>query len=167
MRDIVRKGDASNDVVVGERMQTFTAVRVPKLAANGEHRRRWGTMTHAVKSALPEAARALSRDNLALHTAPLWPRKVPIQSPVHSLSIGLPSLQLEMSRKVPSSWMGENERCVIGRVWPGATSGVDFKWLVMGNRRAARCGRGQKQGSPAKYGHLHDNAKFRRALSFF
>jgi len=53
---------------------------------------------------------------------------VPIQSPVHSRNIGLPSLQLEIKRNVPSSWIGEKERCVIGRVWPGATRGVDFNW---------------------------------------
>ena len=51
--------------------------------------------TNAVKSALPVAALAASGDSLVLQTAPLCPRKVPIQSPVHSLNIGLPSLQLE------------------------------------------------------------------------
>ena len=86
-------------------------------------------MTHAVKSALPEAALDPSRESFVLQTAPLWPRKVPIQSPVHSLNIGFPSLQLDTRRKVPSSWIGEKERCVMGRVWPGATRGVDLKWV--------------------------------------
>ena len=77
-----------------------------------------------MKSALPEAAREVSGESLLLHTAPLWPMNVPIQSPVHSRSIGLPSLQLDMSTYVLSSWRGEKERCVTGRVWPGATSGT-------------------------------------------
>ena len=59
--------------------------------------------THAVKSALPDAAREVSGESLLLHTAPLCPIKVPIQSPVHSRSMGFPSLQLEMSTYVPSS----------------------------------------------------------------
>lgn len=53
------------------------------------------TATHAVKSALPDTALEPSGESFVHHTAPLWPRKVPIQSPVHSLSIGFPSLQLE------------------------------------------------------------------------
>ena len=54
--------------------------------------------THAVKSALPDAARDASGLSLVDHTAPLCPTNVPIQSPVHSRSIGFPSLQLEMRR---------------------------------------------------------------------
>ena len=77
-----------------------------------------------MKSALPEAAREVSGESLLLHTAPLWPMNVPIQSPVHSRSIGFPSLQLDMSTYVLSSWRAEKERCVTGRVWPGATSGT-------------------------------------------
>jgi hypothetical protein len=87
---------------------------------------------------------------LVLQTAPLWPRKVPTQSPVHSLSIGLPSLQLEMSKKLPSGRIGEKERWVTGLVWPGATSGVDFggtdiksykmRSLVVICTSAPRCG---------------------------
>jgi hypothetical protein len=78
-----------------------------------------------VKSALALAARAASGGaSLACHTAPLWPRKVPIQSPVHSRSIGFPSLQPLISRYVPSASAGENARCVTGRVCPGATSGT-------------------------------------------
>ena len=80
--------------------------------------------THAVKSALPDAARDPSRLSFVLQTAPLCPTNVPIQSPVHSRNIGFPSLQLDMSRYVPSSNSGEKERCVIGRVCPGATSGT-------------------------------------------
>jgi len=55
-------------------------------------------MTYAVKSALPVAALDESRESFVLHTAPLCPRKVPIQSPVHSLNMGLPSLQLETNK---------------------------------------------------------------------
>ncbi len=67
-----------------------------------------------MKSALPVTALEVSDESFELHTAPLWPRmwcetergwevwgvpiKVPIQSPVQSLSIGLPSLQLDISR---------------------------------------------------------------------
>ena len=85
-----------------------------------------------MKSALPVTALEVSDESFELHTAPLWPgmwRKidqgreagcapinVPIQSPVQSLSIGLPSLQLEMSRYVPSSWRDENDSWVTGRV---------------------------------------------------
>lgn len=48
--------------------------------------------TLAVKSAEPVTARWAPRVSRALHTAPLWPLNVPIQSPVWpSLSIGLPS----------------------------------------------------------------------------
>ena len=54
--------------------------------------------THAVKSALPVAAFDESAESLVLHTAPLCPMKVPIQSPVHSLNIGFPSLQLDTSK---------------------------------------------------------------------
>lgn len=80
--------------------------------------------TYAVKSALPEAAREVSGDSLLLQTAPLWPMKVPIQSPVHSRSMGFPSLQLEINTNVPSSWRGEKDRWVTGRVCPGATRGT-------------------------------------------
>ena len=82
--------------------------------------------THAVKSALPDAARDPSRLSFVLQTAPLCPTNVPIQSPVHSRNIGFPSLQLDMSRYEPSSNSGEKERCVTGRVCPGATSGIDL-----------------------------------------
>lgn len=51
------------------------------------------------------------------------PIKVPIQSPVQSLSIGLPSLQLEMRTKLPSSWRGENASWVTGRVCPLGENG--------------------------------------------
>ena len=48
--------------------------------------------THAVKSAAPVAALLASLLRLAPHTAPLWPSKVPIQSPVSPWrSIGFPS----------------------------------------------------------------------------
>lgn len=80
--------------------------------------------THAVKSALPDAARDASGLSFVLQTAPLCPTNVPTQSPVHSRSIGFPSLQLEIMRYVPSSWSAEKLRCVTGRVWPGATSGT-------------------------------------------
>ena len=80
-------------------------------------------MTHAVKSALPVAAREVSSEILDDHTAPLWPiharrcqvvktllicylgnlkavnhapRNDPTQSPNQFLSIGFPSLQAEM-----------------------------------------------------------------------
>jgi len=95
--------------------------------------------TYAVKSALPEAALDPSRESFVLQTAPLWPRKVPIQSPVHSRNIGFPSLQLDTRRKVPSSWIGEKERCVMGRVWPGATRGVDFKGVDIKWKFQNRC----------------------------
>lgn len=107
--------------------------------------KRYAWRTYAVKSALPEAAREASGESFVLQTAPLWPRKVPIQSPVHSLSIGLPSLQLEMSKYERSSWRAENERWVTGRVWPDATSGVDFgakdikKVVVIRRAAAPRC----------------------------
>lgn len=84
------------------------------------------TNTHAVKSALPDAAREVSGESLLLQTAPLCPMKVPIQSPVHSRSMGFPSLQLEMRTYLPSSCSGEKERWVTGRVCPGATRGTDF-----------------------------------------
>jgi hypothetical protein len=91
--------------------------------------------THAVKSALADAARAASGGHsLVLQTAPLWPRKVPIQSPVHSRSIGLPSLQEETRRYVLSSRIGEKARWVTGRVWPGATSGTAFGGADMSER---------------------------------
>ncbi len=57
---------------------------------------REGGETYAVKSALPDAAREVSGESLLLQTAPLCPMKVPIQSPVHSRSMGFPSLQLEI-----------------------------------------------------------------------
>ena len=103
-----------------ERLQTFTRVRVPDFAVQEKiglgigHREdvrrseranvgQQGARTYAVKSALPDAAREVSGESLLLQTAPLWPMKVPIQSPVHSRSIGLPSLQLEINTYVPSS----------------------------------------------------------------
>ena len=30
-----------------------------------------------------------------------------------------------------SSWRAEKERCVTGRVWPGATRGTDFRGVVI------------------------------------
>lgn len=91
-----------------------------------------------MKSALPDTALEPSWESLVHHTAPLWPRKVPIQSPVHSLSMGLPSLQLETSKYVLSSRIGEKERWVTGRVWPGATRGTAFGWEVI-SRKEERC----------------------------
>lgn len=96
---------------MGERMKAISRVRVPNFSMlydqQGKLKRNKGKMykkmTHAVKSALPEAALDPSRESFVLQTAPLWPRKVPIQSPVHSLNIGFPSLQLDTKRKVPSS----------------------------------------------------------------
>lgn len=124
--------DGADDVIVGEGVEGLAGVGVPDLAKSqriavqhksvrGEEAIEW---TYAVKSALPEAAREVSGESLLLHTAPLWPMNVPIQSPVHSRSIGFPSLQLDMSTYVLSSWRAEKERCVTGRVWPGATSGT-------------------------------------------
>jgi len=111
-----------------EWMNGVPSVRVPYFARYKVSGLKSGDreLTYAVKSALPDAAREPSREIFVLQTAPLCPRKVPIQSPVHSLSIGFPSLQLETSKYVPSSWIGEKERCVTGRVWPGATRGVDL-----------------------------------------
>jgi hypothetical protein len=73
--------------------------------------------TLAEKSALPVTARAASPPlSLALHTAPLWPKNVPTQSPTQSRSMGLPSLQLDSSRNVPSSCLSEYSKCTTGRV---------------------------------------------------
>ena len=53
--------------------------------------------TYAEKSAEAVAASEASEESLACQTAPLWPKKVPIQSPVTpSRSMGLPSLHAEM-----------------------------------------------------------------------
>src|SRR6056300_756916 len=58
--------------------------------------------TFAEKSADPVAARRAGLLRAAPHTAPLWPSKVPIQSPVSPWrSIGLPSLEAE-TRNSPS-----------------------------------------------------------------
>lgn len=91
-------------------MKEISRVRVPNFSMlydqQGKlqrNKKKYKNMTHAVKSALPEAALDPSRESFVLQTAPLWPRKVPIQSPVHSLNIGFPSLQLDTRRKVPSS----------------------------------------------------------------
>lgn len=64
----------------------------------GDFDRYWVDEAYAVKSALPDVALEVSLEILLLQTAPLWPIKVPTQSPVHSLSIGLPSLQLDINR---------------------------------------------------------------------
>ena len=84
-----------------------------------------------MKSALPDAARDASGLSFVLQTAPLCPTNVPTQSPVHSLNIGFPSLQLEIRRYVPSSCSAEKFRCVTGRVWPGATRGTGRDIVVV------------------------------------
>ena len=72
----------------------------------------------AVKSADPVAARVAGAFRQALHTAPLCPSNVPIQSPVVPLrSMGLPSL-LALTMNRPSLVTGENWRSTIGRECP-------------------------------------------------
>jgi hypothetical protein len=56
----------------------------------------------ALESALPVAARVADELSFADHTAPVWPSKVPIQSPeIPSRSIGRLSWQAEIN-EVPS-----------------------------------------------------------------
>jgi len=107
-----------------------------------------------LKSALPDAARDPSRLSLVLQTAPLCPTNVPIQSPVHSRSIGFPSLQLDMSRYVPSSRRGEKERWVTGRVCPGATSGTALCGADMAARDRSKKKKGSWKGREAKKGDV-------------
>lgn len=62
--------------------------------------------------------------NVAAHTAPLCPIKVPTQSPVSPCrSIGFPSLHAEI-KKYPSGVLSENERSTTGRVCPEQVNGV-------------------------------------------
>ena len=93
-------------MIVWEGMKHFATIRVPDFSGKSHHvavsiydeaTQINVECTYAVKSALPDAAREVSGDSLLDHTAPLWPKKVPIQSPVHSRNIGFPSLQLDMS----------------------------------------------------------------------
>jgi hypothetical protein len=126
-----RDRDGPDDMVVRKGVQRVAAEGVPELAASraisgAQDKQRRCEGTYAVKSALPDAARAPSLESLVLQTAPLWPRKVPIQSPVHSRSIGFPSLHPEMRRYDLSSSAPEKERWVTGRVCPGATRGTTF-----------------------------------------
>lgn len=88
-----------------ERVQRLTRIGIPDFPSDFVNIRSiaWKEAAYAVKSALPDAALEASGESFVLQTAPLWPRKVPIQSPVHSLNIGFPSLQLETNRNDPSS----------------------------------------------------------------
>lgn len=97
-----RQSDSADNMVVWERMKDIPRVCIPDLALGITRMSTTGDdvklTTNAVKSALPVAALAASGESFVHQTAPLCPRNVPIQSPVHSLSIGLPSLQLETSK---------------------------------------------------------------------
>lgn len=64
-------------------VQTFACVGVPDLAVSGVEISisLWGMVwgfPYAEKSAAAVAEMAASAESLACHTAPLWPRKVPI-----------------------------------------------------------------------------------------
>ena len=67
-----------------------------------------------MKSALPVAAREVSAETLVDQTAPLCPIKVPIQSPLQSRIMGLPSLQLETRTYVLSFCSSEKLKWTTG-----------------------------------------------------
>jgi hypothetical protein len=77
------------------------------------------SQTLAEKSAEHVIARFACLLSEAPHTAPLWPWKVPTQSPVSPRrSIAVLSWHAEM-RKTPSSVSSLNSMPATGREWPG------------------------------------------------
>lgn len=75
--------------------------------------------TYAVKSAAAVAALVASLFNVAPQTAPLWPKNVPIQSPVSPCrSIGLPSRKHFKTRDLEAGSITSNtEQQLENRCW--------------------------------------------------
>ena len=74
-----------------------------------------------LKSPEPVKAKVASLLSLALQTAPLWPLKVPIQSPVSPFrNMGSLSWQA-LIKKTPSGVTGLYSTPANGRLWPGHT----------------------------------------------
>mmetsp|Transcript_14914 Transcript_14914/g.28966 ORF Transcript_14914/g.28966 Transcript_14914/m.28966 type:complete len:204 (+) Transcript_14914:1427-2038(+) len=81
------------------------------------------SQSRAEKSPPPVATRLASELKAALHTAPLCPSKVPIQSPLSpQRSIGFLSWQ-PLTKKVPSSVSRLKRTSTTGRKCPGHTMG--------------------------------------------
>ena len=103
--------------------------------------------TRAEKSADAVAACVAGALRHADHTAPLWPSKVPIQSPVSPLrSMGLPSFEAEI-RNTPSSVAVLNCSSTIGREWPWHTSGDCAATIPEGSQSTQK--RGERTPSSA------------------
>ena len=140
------QGDRADNVIVGKSMQCFSRVAIPDFASRQLTQDPMDDKAHAVKSALPVTARDVSSEILDDQTAPLWPRisftlpapfatdspiNVPIQSPSQLRSIGLPSLQADIRRYVPSSRL----RLARSEVWGSRQLGATYrlencKWVT-------------------------------------
>ena len=86
-------------------MQAFACVGVPYLAVSGVGVSLslweivWEDFAYAEKSAAAVAEMAASAESLACHTAPLWPRNVPILGfDVSGCFMGLASFDVPVSR---------------------------------------------------------------------
>lgn len=94
------KCNGADDVGVLDGVESLAGVGVPDASVGANisiEQRSQNYATYAVKSAEAVAASDASGERRACQTAPLCPKKVPIQSPVMpSLNIGFPSLQAEM-----------------------------------------------------------------------